>query len=449
MRVAPARKGGRKPGPLRVAIADASQLIYSDDYRNGWVWGFKSIGCEVQVFDIAHMSKIRMDVRSPYSTGRLGSFAKMSAENFLRFKPDLVFCHHGRAASAHQFLEVFRKHSIPTAVYLCDEPYEVGETASYSPAFDFVFTMDPATLHIHREARGGKDGHVFYLPPGVNTDHFKPGLPYPKRTTPVFFLGNATLTPRPRYFRPIERLVDGADIRFWSTVGKGHAKWVDLKDHPKLYGGCRVALNVHRDPAITEECHVKRVRSRSRHKPVPRGMKLCTVPPRQWGTGFWNDCNAPAAHVNPRFFEMGACGTLVVSDDSRSELAELFPFMPRAQDSDHFIELVLHYLKHESEAHKLGDACRYLISNRHTYRHRAAEVLIRVGLKASCADDLVSSLGAPGDWLSRQDFDQHGARSPSEPTGSSERWSPQYGMSLISQSGNLRDPDSLDMKSAL
>lgn len=430
-------------GKIRVAIADDSGLIYSDDYRTGWKRGFEAIGCEVKAFDVSVLRRIGTTTLSPYRSRTMPGTAKSIADQIVKWKPHLVWCHHGRAASNEDFLMRLRREGIKTAVYLCDEPYESGETARYSPRFQFVFTMDPCTLDVHRRSRKDRT-NVFYLPPGVDTEHFVYSR-YDKREVSAFFLGNATLIPRLEWLKPIERLVDGADIRFFNTVGKGHAKWVTLADHPKLYGGCIVGLNVHRDPWITTECFKKRVLGRSKTMHVPEGLKLCQQMPRKEGTGFWNDGNLPAAHVNPRFLEMAACGTCVVSDDHRSELARMFPMAPRAQDPHHFVELVLHYLKHPDEAEKIGRACSFLISRRHSYAHRAGEVLIRVGLQASDKAGQPSFLGAPEDWLTPQDSSLLLERSSSDPTGLSARWSPAFGMSLISTSGSPSVSDSLDV----
>lgn len=430
-------------GPVKIAIADDSGLIYSDDYRDGWKKGFEAIGCEVKVFDISVIRKIGTSSFSPYRSRVMPGTAKQIAEQICKWKPHLVWCHHGRGASNEEFQLRLRKDGIRTAVYLCDEPYETGETARYSPRFQFVFTMDPCTIDAHRRSRKDRT-NVFYLPPGADVPHFA-RKPYAGRKVPAFFLGNATLIPRLDWLRPIERLVAGADIRFFKTVGKGDPKWVRLEDHPAHYAGCIVGLNVHRDPKITSECFKKRVIGRPRAMAVPAGLTLCQQMPAKEGTGFWNDANLPAAHVNPRFLEMAACGTCVVSDNHRSELARMFPMAPRASDPAHFVELVLHYLKHQDEAEKIGAACSYLISRRHSYAHRAAEVLIRVGLMASGQEGPHSFLGAPEDWLTPQDSELLLARSSSAATGPSARWSPAFGMSLISRSGSPSETDSLDV----
>ncbi len=435
--------------PLKVAIADDSGLIYSDDYRNGWVWGFQGIGCEVKVFDVSGLRRFGMARLSPYSSGSAKGFPKMMGKNVAAWRPDLVFCHHGRGCSNLSFLEPLHRVGAATAVYLCDEPYEVGETAIYAGNFKYAFTMDPYTLEIHRMSRPNRQG-VFYLPPGVNTDHFKL-VPYAKRKGGAFFLGNASLIPRTAWLKPVEEIC-GAEICYWPdgrhAVAKGSPKWIGLEQHPKRYGDCYVGLNVHRHPGITMECYKRRILARNiRNKPVPKGLTLAPGPPQTEGTGFWNDGDVPAAHVCPRFFEMAACGTLVVSDHSRSELSRLFPMAPQASNPEHFLELVSYYLDHTDEAEEIGRACNYLISKRHSYRHRAAEVLIRVGLETSGSANLRSLLGEPEGWLSPQVFDLPRARWSSAPTGPSERWSPQSGLALTRPSGNPSAASSVDVQS--
>lgn len=396
------------------------------------------------------LRRLGMSARSPYSAGSARGYPKMIAQNICSWKPDLVFSHHGRAATHGAFLEQLHKFRIPVAIYLCDEPYETGETARYSPQFDYVFTMDPCTIETHRKSRTGRSG-VYYLPPGVNTDMFKL-VNYRGRNIPAFFLGNADLPPRPQWLQPIERLIDGADIRFYphkqrrgQPVSKGHPLWVSAEDTPAWYARCLVGLNVHRHPGITIGCYQTRIKARNKGLSIPAGLELAKHPPKEEGTGFYNDGDLPAAHVNPRFLEMAACGTLVVSDNTRPELSRMFPMAPRASDPAHFLELVQHYIDNPREAELIGQVCSSLISKRHSYRHRAAEVLIRCGFKATDSADLATSLGEPADWLTPQDFNTQGTRSSSEPIGRSERWSPAYGLSLIGPSGTVREASSLNV----
>jgi hypothetical protein len=432
--------------PLRVAIADASNLIYSDDYRNGWAWGFKQLGVEVRIFDISMLSKLSMAPTSAYSSKGWNHQPKLMAQEIAKWGPDLLFAHHGRAAANKTFQEYMRHRRIQTACYLCDEPYEVGETARWSPAFNLVFTLDPCTIDIHHAARG-MDRDVWYLPPGVNTDHFK-YVPYEKRKNPcpALFLGNASLVPRKDYLEQVEREIKGTRILYWQPTGKekkDQKRWIPLRDHPVLYSSCLVGLNVHRDPAITQQCYRDRVMLK-KTRPV-QGVVKCKAPPLRWGTGFWNDCNAPSAHVNPRLFEMAAVGTCVISDADRPELARMFPMAPRARTPDEYLDYVKFFVENPERAEAIGRECSNLISKRHTYVHRAAEILIRAGLMDAAEVAKSMSWAEPEEWLTRQDFDAQGVVQSLVPTGLYEHFDPRSGSAATSMSGKPSGNDSLDL----
>lgn len=435
----------QKTGPM-VVIADDAGLIYSDDWRRGWVKGFKDIGCTVKVIDISPLR--RQSFGGPFSVRGMPAAVAM-ASNIIAMKPDLVFCHHGRAAGNDHFLQRLRRVGAKTAVYLCDEPYEVGETARYSPKFDYVFSMDYCTVETHRNARHKSTrNNVFYLPPCADDAFFK-YRDYREREIPAFFLGNPTLRPRKEWLEAVEKGVPGAQIKYWPSKGrpiaKGHPSWINAEDHPKYYANTLVGLNIHRHPGITTECYRSRVRARPSTLQIPQGMVLAPNPPKIDGTGFWNDADLPASHVNPRFFEFAACGTLVVSDDHRDEMERMFPFAPRAQSQEHFVELVRYYIEHKKEAEEIGILCSRLVTKLHSYRHRALEVLIRVGLKRLVREEVVSSLEAQGDFLTPQDLQHRTDSLSSERTGRSARWSPPSGSSLMEMYGNPSRADSLDV----
>jgi spore maturation protein CgeB len=429
----------------RIVIADDAGLLYSDDWRRGWVAGFKEIGCNVTVVNI---SQLRRAMGGGAFSVRGDSSAAALADQIASAKPDLVWCHHGRAAGHEFFLSKLKRRGIRTAVYLCDEPYECGETARYSPRFDSVFSMDWCTVDLHRGARPfSQRSNVYYLPPCADTNLFT-RRNYENRNVPAFFLGNPSLHPRSAWLKAVEAAVSGADIRYWPDrgrpVAKGHRNWIAAEDHPKHYSGCIVGLNVHRHPGITKECYRTRVHGRQRNIAIPTGMVLAARAPTVDGTGFWNDPDLPASHVNPRFFEFAASGTLVVSDDTRSELERMFPAAPRARDVTHFVELVHYYIDHTDEAEEIGRSCSVQVSKRHTYRHRAFEVLIRLGLSDLVPEVHASSLGAQADFLTPQDLRQQMETLSSERTGRSELWTPAFGLSLTRMSGDPSQLSSLD-----
>jgi len=116
---------------------------------------------------------------------------------------------------------------------------------------------------------------------------------------------------------------------------------------------------------------------------------------------------------------------------------------PRAIDSTQFLTLVNYYLERPQEAKEIGDACSAEILKRHTYRHRAAEILIRVGLKGITVDKLSTSLGAPEEWLTIQDFNELGINQLSAQTGAYGPFTPHIGKSSISPSGTAKSATSL------
>ena len=430
---------------LRIVVADDSKLVYSDNWRHGWLSGFKQLGCEIQVVDISCLRM--MGAGGPYST-RGCNTAKGLADNIIRMKPDLVWCYHGRSAAQATFLQPLRRAGIKTATYLPDEPYECGESAKFSTLYDYVFTMDYCTVGIHDAARQLPNrGRVFYLPPCADVLAFR-CKDYSRRTVPAFFLGNPVLIPREEYLRAVEKLVDGADIRFWPSrglpVNKFHKLWIKQEEHPIYYSTCKVGLNVHRAPGMTMECYKRRVKGRPPNQPIPAGFTLPSAPPKKDGTGFWNDFNAPASHVNPRFFEMAACGTLVVSDNHRLELQRMFPYAPRAATPEEYVGHVLYYLNNLHEAEQIGQACSFEISRRHTFKHRAAEVMIRVGLTDLLKEDQRLFLEGQADWLTPQDLPLPKGKSSSERTGLCDSWNPQSGLSLTGMCGSPSQRESLD-----
>ena len=437
---------GIKDKPPHVVICDDSGLIFSDDYRAGWKEGFEDIGCRVTIVDVSPMRNyVKLGGRQTVLSMR-SPMPKMLGQTVANMNPDLVFIHHGRGAANEAFLKVLKDKMIRTAVYLCDEPYECGETSLYSPRFQFVFTMDPSTIRLHQMARN-KRADVFYLPPASSARHFKL-RPYWHRTGPnCFFLGNGSLTPRKPFLEAASLAVEKCDIRFMDATIKHHDRWIPFDDHPEYFANCKIGLNIHRSPWADKNCWNKRILKRPSSFKWVKGAPH--PDPTNWpkkliGTGFWNDYNLDAHHWNPRFLEMAICGTLVINDDSRTELAREFPYVPRAKDPTHFVELIRYYLEHEAEAEEIGRRCRTHILRQHTYPHRAAEVLVRTGLKGWLEAKPCSFLGAPEGWLTPQDTDLLTARSSLEQTGLCERWNPASGRSSIGQCGSPKGGISTD-----
>ena len=133
--------------PVKVAFAEQSNLIYSDDYLDGWPWGFKQLGCEVRNWSIGGLIAAVRGPNSPYSTKGWAGLSRGIAREMAGWGADLVFVHHGRYGQP--LVGPLREFGIRTAVYLCDEPYESDESWRYAKLFDYVFTMDLETVDYH------------------------------------------------------------------------------------------------------------------------------------------------------------------------------------------------------------------------------------------------------------------------------------------------------------
>lgn len=390
--------------------------------------GFLGLGCHVDVVDISQFVPSFRPTSGKYSVGRMMKRLNLVAETLVKeFKPDLLFTHHGRDAAHRDFLTYFRRRGIPTAAYFCDEPYECGETVKWSAMYDYAFLIDPCTMPVHQAVRP-RGRNVFYLPPGVDVNHYRP-MPV-ERDQDVLFLGNANLTPREPFLRLLEKRLN-ADIRFFGQVTKDDPRWVKLKDHPELFSRFKLGANPHRSPWMNEECWNKRVKS-SKASPIAKPPEKR---PMEWGTGFWNDANRPAAHVNPRFFAMAACGSVPVNCNTRSELARMFPEAPRADTPEDMLMICQRLLIDEDLRKEIASSCLQKIRSRHTYFHRVAEILIRLGWKDALKAETWSSLGEPQEWMTPQEPSSLGLSTSWEPTGPLDSWSPPSGRSSTLRSG--------------
>ena len=95
---------------------------------------------------------------------------------------------------------------------------------------------------------------------------------------------------------------------------------------------------------------------------------------------FHNGVNPVGDFVNPRTFEIAACGGFQLVDE-RSELAELIEpgtEIATFNSIDDLCEKVDYYLKHESEAKLIASKGRARVLKEHTIQHRMHEMLTHI-----------------------------------------------------------------------
>lgn len=248
------------------------------------------------------------------------------------FEPDLLFVVHGR-----RFAQRFHPKGFgckATAVWLLDEPYEVDDTATFSPRFDHVFVCDRATLYRHPNAS--------VLPVCYDPHVHRPGTR--PRTQKVGFIGGGNAT-RERYLGALARAgvldyVVGGD---WSDeavnvicLGRNIPPAVTAD----LYGATKIVLNVFRE------------------------------------THHFNREGIAATALNPRVYEALACGALVISE-WRPAIDALVPELPTFWTEAECVALVHDLLADPEKAEAIRVACAARLAD-HTYAARLQTVLATV-----------------------------------------------------------------------
>jgi hypothetical protein len=264
------------------------------------------------------------------------------------FAPDLLFVVHGRKFCA-RFPNIAGFCVPQTAVWLLDEPYEVDDTATFSPRFDHVFVNDPATLDRHPRSASLPvcyDPHVHR--PLVLRDAELVDLGDP-RTRAVGFIGGGNPT-RDRVLGALAQagllsyVVGGA----WADPGVNAlclARNINPGATAALYQQTRIVVNIFR------QVH------------------------------HFNARGTAATAMNPRVYEATACGALVVSE-WRPEIDEVVPELPTFRFADECVDLVRYLFAHPLDEDDIRQRCAARL-RAHTYAARLQTVLTTIGSAVS------------------------------------------------------------------
>jgi len=213
-------------------------------------------------------------------------------ERALALRPDLVLVLNGLHVFPPEHaaqLDELRGQGIRTAVWYADDPYFTDYTAELALHYDFVFTHEMGCLAFYREL-GCEQVH--YLPLAANPHVFKPQHADLSYSTDVCFIGNGF----PNRIELFDRLVPflrGKKVLLAGALWERLAgyrllersiklQWIPIEETVKYYNGAKIVINVHR--LTYDEVFNK------------------------------NSRNLPGHSINPRTFEISACGTLQMTD---------------------------------------------------------------------------------------------------------------------------------------
>lgn len=269
--------------------------------------------------------------------------------------PDAVLVMNGLHVFPPDHLEqmdAIRSRGIRTAIWFVDDPYFTEDTSVICRHYDHVFTHELGCVDFYRSL--GAD-HVHYLPLGVH-----PGMYYPRRTAPryeydVVFIGNAffnrtelfdKLAP---YLRSKRTFIAGG---FWERLqtygelaGCIHSGFIPPEETANYYSSAKLVINIHR--------------------------------PWEGGQDNRNAFQIPSLSINPRTYEISACGTMQLTD-VREDLTRYYrpgydlETFGTAEELQSKIE---YYLTHDKERRLFALRGLRTTLRRHTFKARLPELL--------------------------------------------------------------------------
>ncbi|NWL88834.1 MULTISPECIES: CgeB family protein [unclassified Paenibacillus] len=267
-------------------------------------------------------------------------------------RPDLVLVLDGMDLPVEQ-IDGVRALGIRTAIWLTDDPYYTDMSTKIAPHYDYVFTLERNCVDIYR-ALGCPN--VYYLPFAAYVGHYRPTLTRSAIRRQISFIGSAYWN-RIEFLRPIigglmeqglmingiwwDRLPEYSQYPDRIEIGK----WMGPVETSEVYSGTKIVINMHRS-AFDETVNN-------------------------------NTARVEALSLNPRTFEISACGTLQLVD-IREDLASFYKpgvEIETFSSSDELMDKVNYYLSHEKERQQIALRALERTFSNHTYSHRLNELL--------------------------------------------------------------------------
>ena len=311
----------------------------------------ESVDCEKFAegfFSIKKVTKNRVNEEALASQFAhfMGQFIAAKAADF---NPDLILAL-AQAPLTPESISTLKKLNIPIAFWFVEDFRTLKYWRDVAPFYDYFFTLQRGEFIGELLSIGAKNS--YYLPQGcLPSVHKEINLSrddIDQYSADISFMGAG-------YYNRVQsfpRLLNH-DFKIWGTewaleslVGsrvQNKNKRIDSFDIVKIYNAGKINLNLH---------------SSTSHEGV----------------------NPVGDFVNPRTFEIAACGGFQLVDE-RSELADLMAPGIEVATFDSIDDLgkkVNYYLKYEDEARSIAARGKKKVLKEHTIQHRMHEMLIHV-----------------------------------------------------------------------
>ena len=340
---------------MRILLCYPGPRHSTFDVAAGWDEALRELGHDVFSFrfdfciDFCLAAKEAWEkkhVGNPGAVFNMEDWQKIASEQVViaaaDFQPDVALIVSGMQYHPRAF-HILGKMGIPKAVILTESPYQdERQTLMLDKGeVDLAFANDKASVDVL-----GEYCPVEYLPHSYAPNRHGPALSESDFETDVFFCG--TLFPdRQEFFKPLQAV----DAEFDAYI-IGPSNWrggyevIENKELVEWYRGTKIALNHHR---------------------IWRGDMEADEGEIAPGTA-WS--------LNPRAFEIAACGTFQLCDDQRPELHEVFNgSVATYSDGADMLDKINYYLANDAEREAMALEARWRV--RHCrFIDRAEQILI-------------------------------------------------------------------------
>jgi spore maturation protein CgeB len=272
--------------------------------------------------------------------------SEMVLAKALEYKPDLVF---GIAQSpfSSECLAEYRKLKIPVAFWFMEDFRLFTYWKTFAQLYDYFFVIQRGDFPPNLEQMGVK--HHYYLPLAADPEvHKVVELTEKERSefaSELSFLG-AGYYNRAQFFLQLLN----EDFKIWGTEWEANSPLrkvlqrngarISTEDCVKIFNASAINLNLH-------------------------------------SSSYHNGVNPHGDFVNPRTFEIAACGAFQLIDP-RSELPELFQIgteIETFKDIEELRRKKKYYLEHPEERKAIAESGQRRVLAQHTYRLRMEEML--------------------------------------------------------------------------
>ena len=315
----------------------------------------KKMGCNVELIDNSRFSDVMFFAKDMAKDGiryerMIDMMTSFLSEAVMAkcetFKPDLVFAL-AQSPLTIECLKRLKNNNIPTAYWFVEDFRLMSYWKNIAGYYDYFFVIQKGDFSDEMKKAGVKNCR--YLPLAASPDvHKRVELSDDERDyygSEVSFVGAGYYNRRLLF----KGLLDH-DFKIWgsewdinSPLGRcvqRAAERVDTDETVKIFNASKININLH-------------------------------------SSTYHNGVNPFGDFVNPRTFEIAACGAFQLVD-RRSELAELFEIGKEVivfKDLEDLKQKISYYLNHPAERERIAENARKRVLKEHTYERRMCEML--------------------------------------------------------------------------